>query len=158
MNKGRSLMALRCIHGIPLVLLASALCSCVVVSYNKPTEKAKPISTNQVIDNRYLTKTSASSEVIIKRDGGFAGSACSIRVFIDESAIADLWPEEKVVLYVPHGEHLFGAERNGICGLATLRTDIKETVTSDKSLVLRIGIKREYFIGSHCIFITTDEF
>ena len=52
----------------------------------------------------------------IKRDSGFTVSACSVAVFMDGEAMADLRTSEKVTLYVRPGKHLFGARATGMCG------------------------------------------
>jgi hypothetical protein len=44
------------------------------------------------------------------------GSACTIRVFVDAVAVADLGPSEKIEVFVALGEHSVVVSPNGICG------------------------------------------
>jgi len=57
-----------------------------------------------------------TGSLIIKRDSGLMGSACTIRVFVDAVPVADLGPSEKVEVFLALGEHIVGVTSNGICG------------------------------------------
>jgi hypothetical protein len=118
---------------------------------------SSPVPRQQIIDTRYLKRTAAAGEVIIKRDSGVAGAACTIRASIDGLAMADLSPGEKIVLYLPEGDHIFSAKRNGLCGVGTMMTETKGTVEAGKILLLRIGAKSSRLYG-YDIFITSVEF
>ncbi|HEX2768467.1 MAG TPA: hypothetical protein VHN12_04230 [Geobacteraceae bacterium] len=112
-----------------------ALCSCATTPI--PSERAILISNDQVIDSRYMKQAPDTGEVIIKRDDGFGGSACSSKVFVDSIPIAVLWRAEKVVLYLPEGDHIFGAWPNGVCGGGLSET--RGTVQIGKRITFRIG-------------------
>ena len=47
------------------------------------TELAKPAPAKQIIDATLFSKKPGTGEVVIKRDSGYVGSACLIRVYID---------------------------------------------------------------------------
>ncbi|HCX90080.1 MAG: hypothetical protein COW04_03505 [Deltaproteobacteria bacterium CG12_big_fil_rev_8_21_14_0_65_43_10] len=128
------------ISGFLFVLI---LCSCATVPI--PTEQAKLVPKNQVIDDRYLDQKPATGEIIIKRDTG-SGSACSSRIFVDAIPIADLWSGEKIIIFLPEGDHIFSAWPNGICGGGLSET--RGTVTPGKRLIFRIGYgsNGDYFI------------
>src|SRR6266699_2064257 len=68
-------------------------------------DQASVVPTSRVLATQLLTQTSNSGSLIVKRDSGFMGSACTIRVFLDAVPVADLAPSEKVELFVGLGEH-----------------------------------------------------
>jgi hypothetical protein len=74
---------------------------------------------------------------VIKRDGGFMGSACTIRVFVDAVPVADLRPAEKVELFVPFGERSVIVTPNGICGGGTSETAV--VIVPERQRILRIA-------------------
>lgn len=102
-----------------------------------PTDQASSVPVNRILHTSFLQKEDGLGEVIVKRDGGVGGSVCSSRVFVDAIAIADLMPAEKVMLFLPEGEHLIGAEPNGICGGGL--SEARAAVTRNKRLTFRIG-------------------
>ncbi|MCM0080001.1 hypothetical protein L4X63_00195 [Geomonas sp. Red32] len=102
-----------------------------------PSEEATLVPSNQIHDNRYLQEREGTGEVIVKRDKGFLGSGCFSKVYIDAIFIAYVDPAEKVVLFLPEGDHLVGAEPNSICGGGL--SESKASVTKGKKLVFRIG-------------------
>lgn len=102
-----------------------------------PSEQATFVPTNQIIDARYLQEHEGTGEVIVKRDSGIFGSACFSKVYVDAIFVAHVNPAEKVVLFLPEGDHLVGAEPNSICGGGL--TEAKATVVKGKRLVFRIG-------------------
>lgn len=102
-----------------------------------PTEQATPVPASRIINKTYFDKKEATGEVIVKRDDGIGGSACSSRVFVDAIAIADLRPAEKIMLFLPEGDYTIGAEPNGICGGGL--SEARAVVKIGKRLVYRIG-------------------
>jgi len=97
-----------------VAVLASVVAGCATrpVSDSDTT----PVRPDRVIDSRFLHPSPGSGTVTIKRDRGFGGSACSSRVFVDANPTADLRPSEKVVVYLPPGDHILSAWPNGMCG------------------------------------------
>lgn len=75
--------------------------------------------------------------MIVKRDAGFGGSACSVRISIDALPMADLDIEEKVLFYLPPGEYILSAIPNSICGGGL--SEIAANVKSGKQLTYRVG-------------------
>ncbi len=63
--------------------------------------------------------------------------ACNSRVFVNGSPIADVATGEKVVFYLPEGEHMLAARAEGICigGLV----EAKAAVSRNKPSVFRIS-------------------
>lgn len=79
--------------------------------------QAYTVPSSRILAPQWLSQAPYTGSLIIKRDSGFMGSACTIRVFVDAVPVADLAPAEKVELFVSLGEHVVGAtSSNGICG------------------------------------------
>jgi hypothetical protein len=79
--------------------------------------QASAVPSSRILAPQWLSQAPYTGSLIIKRDSGFMGSACTIRVFVDAVPVADLAPAEKVELFVALGEHVVGATANGIlCG------------------------------------------
>jgi type IV pilus biogenesis protein CpaD/CtpE len=121
------------------VLLAAVLGLSLVGCASQPISnlEANPVPANRILDTQYLNSSPNTGEVTVKRDSGFAGSACSTRVYVDGKHIADIRPAEKVVLYLPEGEHILSAEPNGICG--GNMTEVKAVVKAGSHSNYRYG-------------------
>jgi hypothetical protein len=78
-----------------------------------------------------------TGSLIIKRDSGLMGSACTIRVFVDAVPVADLAPSEKVEVFVPTGEHIVGVTSNGICGGGVAEAAV--VIFPERQKILRIA-------------------
>jgi hypothetical protein len=78
-----------------------------------------------------------TGSLIIKRDSGLMGSACTIRVFVDAVPVADLAPSEKVELFIPTGEHIVGVTSNGICGGGVAEAAV--VIFPERQKILRIA-------------------
>lgn len=89
----------------------------------------------------------AAARLIIKRDPGFVGSACAIRVSVSRKPLANLRPGEIVTAYLDVGEYIVGATSTGICGGGDaeapllLRAGEVRTfrVSIDQGMSIRIG-------------------
>ena len=80
-------------------------------------QQASVVPSSRILAPQWLSQGAYTGSLIIKRDSGFMGSACTIRVFVDAVPVADLAPSEKVELFVALGEHVVGATATGmICG------------------------------------------
>lgn len=96
------------------------------------------IPKDAVLDSSYTKYSSAKPQLIIVRDRGFTGAACSIRLFINGTPTADLDTSEKITLYPEIGEYILSIRYNGICGDGQLN----ETVVN-----LRKGDSKKYRIA-----------
>jgi len=56
--------------------------------------QASPVPPSRILASQRLSQAPYTGSLIIKRDIGFMGSACTIRVFIDAVPVADLAPSE----------------------------------------------------------------
>jgi len=89
------------------VFLALSLTACATQPVSIYQASAAPSS--RILAPQWLSQAPYTGSLIIKRDSGFMGSACTVRVFVDAVPAADLKPSEKVELFVPLGEHVIGA-------------------------------------------------
>ncbi|WP_218511224.1 DUF2846 domain-containing protein [Variovorax sp. dw_308] len=76
--------------------------------------------------------------VTFKRDSGLMGGACSQRLYVNGSPIADLRAGQFVVIYLQPGQHIVGARPNGVCGGGDAEAEI----------TVREGQARSYRISS----------
>jgi hypothetical protein len=101
-------------------------------------DEAKPVPPERVIDKALLTAQPGTGRVTVKRERNFGGSACAYRVFVNAKPVADLRTGEKVVFFVPAGQHIFGADPGRFCGGSLI--EVGGTVSSDKPIAFRIGV------------------
>ena len=95
-----------------LVLSLTACATHPVSIYHAPG-----VPSSRILAPQWISQTQYTGSLIIKRDSGFMGSACTIRVFVDAVPVADLAPSEKVELFIALGEHVVGATPTGtFCG------------------------------------------
>jgi type IV pilus biogenesis protein CpaD/CtpE len=99
--------------------------------------QASPVPSSRILAPQLIAQQSNTGIVIVKRDSGFMGSACTIRVFVDALPVADLAPSEKIELYLPLGEHSVVATSNGICGGGTSEAAV--VVMPERQRILRIA-------------------
>jgi hypothetical protein len=79
--------------------------------------QASAVPSSRILAPQLLSQAQYTGSLIIKRDTGFMGSACTIRVFVDTVPVADLAPSEKVEIFVPLGEHIVSAApTETLCG------------------------------------------
>ncbi len=101
------------------------------------TSAAKPVPTDRVLDAAYLQRAPNTGEVTVKRDTGMAGSGCAKKVFADAKPVAELDTGEKVVMYLPEGDHIISAMSNSPCGGGMIETRV--SVKTGGSYTYRIG-------------------
>src|SRR5215813_4731117 len=82
--------------------------------------QASAVPSSRILAPQLLSQAQYTGSLIIKRDTGFMGSACTIRVFENSVPVADLAPSEKVEIFVPLGGHIVIAAPIGtLCGGGT---------------------------------------
>ena len=100
--------------------------------------QASAVPTSRILAPRLLSQAQYTGSLIIKRDTGFMGSACTIRVFVDTVPVTDLAPSEKVELFVPLGEHVVSAAPTEIfCGGGTSEAAV--VIRPESQKILRIA-------------------
>jgi hypothetical protein len=118
------------------IFLVLSLASCATRPVS--IHQASAVPPSRVLTQPWLSQGQHKGSLIVKRDSGFMGSACTIRVFVDGVAIADLAPSEKVEVFVAFGEHVVGAAANGIlCGGGVSEAAV--TVRPESGKILRIA-------------------
>lgn len=115
------------------LFLSLTACATTPVTINQ----ASVVPAYRVLAPQWLSQTSNSGSLIVKRDSGFMGSACTIRVFVDSVPVADLAPLEKVELFVAIGEHNVVVTSNGICGGGTSEATV--LIMPERQRILRIA-------------------
>jgi hypothetical protein len=118
-----------------VVLLMLSLTACATTPVT--IQQASAISGSRILAPQLVSQASNTGSLVVKRDGGFMGSACTIRVFVDAVPVADLRPAEKVELFVPFGEHSVVVTPNGICGGGTSETAV--VIMPERQRILRIA-------------------
>jgi hypothetical protein len=116
-----------------LLILSLAACATQPITI----QQASPVPLARILAPQLGSQGPHTGSLIIKRDSGFMGSACTIRVFVDAVPVADLAPAEKVELFVALGEHIVGATSNGICGGGAAETAV--VIRPEQQRVLRIA-------------------
>jgi hypothetical protein len=87
---------------------------------------ASAVPTSRILAPQLVSQAQYTGSLIIKRDTGFMGSACTIRVFVDTVPVVDLAPSEKIEIFVPLGEHVVSAAPTDIfCGGGTSEAHIR---------------------------------
>jgi hypothetical protein len=116
--------------------LLLSLAGCATTPLTLKQTAAVPES--RVLARQLLSQTSNSGSLVVKRDSGFMGSACTIRVFVDAVPVADLKPAERVELFVALGEHsVVVTATGGICGGGTSEAAV--IIMPERQRILRIA-------------------
>ena len=98
---------------------------------------ALPVPAERIIDSRYSQAATDTGQITVKRDSGLGGSACSSRIFVNAKPVADLRTSEKIVLFLPAGDHVLSAWPNGACGGGM--TEVRASVRTGSELTFRVG-------------------
>src|SRR6266496_3970464 len=100
--------------------------------------QATAVPSARILAPQLISQAPQTGSLIIKRDSGLMGSACTIRVFLDAVPVADLAPSEKVELFVALGEHSVVVSSNGIfCGGGTSEAAV--VIMPERQRILRIA-------------------
>jgi hypothetical protein len=100
--------------------------------------QATAVPDSRILAPQLLAAAANTGSLVVKRDSGFMGSACTIRVFVDAVPVADLGPSEKIELFVPLGEHSVVVSSTAmLCGGGTSETAV--VVMPERQRILRIA-------------------
>ena len=116
-----------------LMLLSLAACATTPLTINQ----AAAVPKTRILAPQLLAQAPNTGSLVVKRDSGFMGSACTIRVFVDAVPVADLKSAERVELFVALGEHSVVATSNGICGGGTSEAAV--VIMPERQRILRIA-------------------
>jgi hypothetical protein len=121
------------------LILTAALVLAVAGCATQPVGNAEAtlVGAANILDPGLVQPRAGSVPVTIKRDSGASAGACSTRIFVNGKPVADIRTSEKVIVYLPEGDNMFGARANGICagGLVEARL----TLRSGAAQALRVG-------------------
>lgn len=118
------------------VFLALSLTACATQPVS--IYQASAVPSARILAPKLLSQAQYTGSLIIKRDTGFMGSACTIRVFVDTVPVADLAPSEKVELFVPLGEYIVAAiSRSSFCGGGVSEAAV--VISPERQRILRIA-------------------
>src|ERR1051325_11809887 len=121
---------------LPPIILLLSLSACATTPLTVNQTVAVPKS--RVVAPEFLSQTSNSGSLVVKRDSGFMGSACTIRVFVDAIPVADLKPAERVEVFVGFGEHsVVVTSTSVLCGGGTSETAV--VIMPERQRILRIA-------------------
>ena len=118
---------------ILFLMLSLAACATTPLTINQ----AAAVPETRILAPQLLAQASNTGSLVVKRDSGFMGSACTIRVFVDAVPVADLKSAERVELFVALGEHSVVATSNGICGGGTSEAAV--VIMPERQRILRIA-------------------
>jgi hypothetical protein len=118
------------------IFLALSLTACATQPIS--IYQASAVPSSRILARQLLSQAQYTGSLIIKRDTGFKGSACTIRVFVDTVPVADLGPSEKVEIFVPFGEYVVSATPTGtFCGGGTSEAAV--VIRPESQRILRIA-------------------
>ena len=100
-------------------------------------QQAAAVPASRILSSQWLAQAPYTASLVIKRDSGFMGSACTIRVFLDAVPVADIASAEKVEIFVPLGEHIVGVTSTGYCGGGTAEASV--VIAPERQRILRIA-------------------
>jgi hypothetical protein len=127
------------------VFLALSLPACATQPIT--IQQASAVPSSRILAPQWLSQGAYTGSLVIKRDSGFMGSACTIRVFVDAVPVADIAPSEKVELFVALGEHVVGATANGLlCGGGASETAVVIRPESQKILRIASGQSGDIYL------------
>ncbi len=128
----RSLVVdLRLLGSVVMALLVSA-CSTTPVQ----SSSAKPIPSAQIHAPEFTRAENGSALLVVTRDKGLKAIACTARLHIDGTLVADLRPSEQIRLFLEEGRHQVGVSTKGCVG-GTDQAEIE--VSRAKPTLLRIA-------------------
>lgn len=114
---------------------------------------AQSVPADRVYITKYLQQSpDRSASILISRDKGFSGSACSSDIIIDSEKVMTLRPSEAATLYVATGPHFLRLETGGgLCG----------NISASHNLVLGAGEQQVYRVrvpgGGGTLQLTRDK-
>jgi hypothetical protein len=119
---------------IALLALSSLLGACAT----SPIASGEA-SAGKPVTNQFQTPAADSGSLIVTRDSGFMGAACSQKIYVDGTQIGSLRSGQKVQVYLPAGEHVAGVMSGGMCGGGSSSTQIIVKAGGTKHLRVASG-------------------
>jgi hypothetical protein len=120
---------------IAILCLACSVVACATRPVSNAA--AEDVPGERLLSTQFSLPAPGTGKVTVKRDSGFGGAACTSRIFLNAKPIADLKPAEKVVMYLPTGDHILSAWPNGACGGGM--TEVRAAVKDGAEMNFRVG-------------------
>jgi hypothetical protein len=79
------------------------------------TPDAPIANASDIQDPAFFVETPGTVPVVIKRDSGFVGSACSHQIFIQGKRVAKLKSSHKITIYLKPGTYVISVAPTGMC-------------------------------------------
>jgi len=117
-----------------LIVVSLTACATTPLAINQTAA----VPETRILAPQLVAQTANTGSLVVKRDSGFMGSACAIRVFVDAVPVADLKPAERVEVFVGFGEHSVVVTTTGVlCGGGTSETAV--VIMPERQRILRIA-------------------
>ncbi len=116
--------------------LTALLSAC--ASQQVDSSQARAVPPSSILSAQLLSPEPGTGKLIVKRDSGFGGAGCSIRISVDGEPVVDLNTSEKFEFYLPVGDHVLEVKWNGICGGGT--SGVEVVIAENRTKVYRILI------------------
>ena len=122
-----------------ILTLTTCLVLCACATSRIPVNEAAGTPAARIhVAKESLEAAPDRGQIVITRDGGFRGAACTTRILVDGTLAAELRPAEKVSLYLAAGTHVIAAEPDlWLCRGS--RKEMTASVRSGESLAFRYG-------------------
>jgi hypothetical protein len=106
-----------------------------------PSSDANPVPTDRIYATQYAKPLPGYAFLVVTRDKGMRAKACTARIYIDGTVVADLRPSEQARLFVEEGEHVIGVSSEGsVCLGGADQTTVTVTRTSRCCFTLKRGM------------------
>ena len=111
------------------------------ISSPVPSSSAIPIPVDRIRAPEYTHAEEGTALVVVTRDKGLAVLACTARLHVDGTLVADMRPREQIRLFLEEGQHLIGVSAADCIGGAD---QISVDVSRAKPVLLRIAAVNGY--------------
>ena len=125
----------------PYWLVGVAILVVACISSPVPSSSAIPIPVDRIRAPEYTHAEEGTALVVVTRDKGLAVLACTARLHVDGTLVADMRPREQIRLFLEEGQHLIGVSAADCIGGAD---QISVDVSRAKPVLLRIAAVNGY--------------
>ncbi len=103
-----------------------------------PSSNANPVPADRIYATELTNAQHGYALLVVTRDKGLKGKACTARLYVDGTHVADLRTSEQVRLFVEPGEHVVGVSAQGCLG-GSDQTSIVATQAKPTLLHIQAG-------------------
>jgi hypothetical protein len=97
-----------------------------------------------VVDAAAVTPRAGAGQIVVTRDKGTLGSACTFDLLVDGGRVG-VKPGQQLTLYVEPGTHIVGVvPRGSICGGGVAQVEVM--IAADQREGLRVGMSQGWDI------------